>query len=177
MCIAWMIELNCILLLRLAVHTVFALLNISALFAHTLRIAQQFEPNTLRLPEDVHDIYIWCLSVVSKELLLLAESANSAVKELHFPTGRLKLVYSEPSEGWRVCNVRAVRDAVGEFLVLLEWKELPSSAPLFQLFSRMAETRLSVVRKEAGKYCYATHFPLEMLLVFYVCSPSCTYFK
>ena len=127
-----------------------------ALLSDALRIAREFECNTLRVREDRQDVTIWGISAISNELLLLADSKNRAVKELHVPSGRVELVYSEHEPGWRVCNVRARCDAVGEFFVLLELN--------------VNQTRLSVVRKRAGKYCDATHFALEKLSDLHVCS-------
>ena len=131
-------------------------------FFPEFRIEREFDINTLRLREDMQKADIRGFCAVDKELLLLADYNNRAVKELHLPTGRVELVYSELEDGWRVCNVHEMCDAAREFLVLLELKVPPLSDILLP-FSKPHETRLSVVGKQGGKYCDVTHFALEKL--------------
>ena len=143
-----------------------------ALPANALAITKQFTPTALRLlRKEADDAKISGIFVVSNELLLLADCNNNAVKELHVPTGRVELIYTEHEDGWSVCNVRAMRDAKGDFLVLLERKEFPVSGVLVLLppYVRPHQTRLSVVQKRAVNYCDATHFALENKY-YYVCS-------
>ena len=85
---------------------------------HERTIAQR----QLQQMSNLANVTLQSIFALEENVLICSDSTNGIVIEINLSTEKLKVIFKEHEEFWKLSNVRLVRDAFGDALILTHGK-------------------------------------------------------